>query len=147
MKKNILILSLLMCFFSVAFQSTVQAQNTAKSTVSGLVIDSDSLYSISGVLVYLLDANQKIVKKTLTNTKGLFTFSEVPNGTYKIRTAASGYKIMISKKFEVVATQSKYNYKIKINNLNKGEVDLYNEMDYNEYMDLLEDREILNDDK
>ena len=54
---------------------------------------------------------------------------------------------MISKKFEVIATQSKYNYKIKINNLNKGDVDLYNEMDYNDYMDLLEDRELLNDDK
>ncbi len=117
------------------------------SSVSGLVVDSDSLYSVSNVAVFLLDANQQIVSKAATNSKGMFVLDNVSSGSYKIRTIAPGYKVMISKQFEVVAKTPKYNFKIKINNLNLGETNVFNEQDYNEYLDLLEDREILNDDK
>jgi hypothetical protein len=135
---------MLVCLIGVFTSLKSQAQ---KVVITGIVVDSDSLYSVSGVYVYLLDANQKMVSKTITNQKGLFTFTNVSLGSYKIRTAATGYKIMISKKFEVLASQLKYNYKIKIVNLDKGDVDLSTEMDYNEYLDLLEDREVLGDDK
>lgn len=117
------------------------------NSVSGLVVDSDSLYSVSNVAVFLLDANQQIVSKVATNNKGMFVLDNVSPGTYKIRTIAPGYKVMISKQFEVVAENPKYNFKIKINNLEVGETNVFNEQDYNEYLDLLEDREILNDDK
>lgn len=144
MKKKVFVFSMLVCLIGVFTSLKSQAQ---KVVITGIVVDSDSLYSVSGVYVYLLDANQKMVSKTITNQKGLFTFTNVSLGSYKIRTAATGYKIMISKKFEVLASQLKYNYKIKIVNLDKGDVDLSTEMDYNEYLDLLEDREVLGDDK
>lgn len=144
MKKKVFVFSMLVCLIGVFTSLKSQAQ---KVVITGIVVDSDSLYSVSGVYVYLLDANQKMVSKTITNQKGLFTFTNVSFGSYKIRTAAAGYKIMISKKFEVLASQLKYNYKIKIVNLDKGDVDLSTEMDYNEYLDLLEDREVLGDDK
>jgi protocatechuate 3,4-dioxygenase beta subunit len=144
MKKKVFVFSMLVCIIGVFTSLKSQAQAVV---ITGIVVDSDSLYSVSGVYVYLLDANQKMVSKTITNQKGLFTFTNVSLGSYKIRTAAAGYKIMISKKFEVLASQLKYNYKIKIVNLDKGDVDLSTEIDYNEYMDLLEDREVLGDDK
>lgn len=117
------------------------------SSVSGLVIDSDSLYSVSNVTVFLLDANQKVVTKAVTNSKGMFVIANVVPGKYKIRTIAPGYKLMISKQFEVASATPKYNFKIKINNLEAGEANVFNEQDYNEYLDLLEDREILSEDK
>ncbi len=138
--KNYLIVVILTIFsHTLAFSQT--------SSVSGLVVDSDSLYSVSNVAVFLLDANQQIVSKVATNNKGMFVLDNVSPGTYKIRTIAPGYKVMISKQFEVVAKNTKYNFKIKINNLEVGETNVFNEQDYNEYLDLLEDREILNDDK
>lgn len=138
--KNYLIVVVLTIFSHIlAFSQT--------SSVSGLVVDSDSLYSVSNVAVFLLDANQQIVSKVATNNKGMFVLDNVSPGTYKIRTIAPGYKVMISKQFEVVAKSPKYNFKIKINNLEVGETNVFNEQDYNEYLDLLEDREILNDDK
>jgi len=117
--------------------------------VSGIVVDSDSLYSVSGVNIYLLDANQKqkVVFRTKTNNKGMFTFVNVAKGTYQIRTVASGYKVMISKKFELLDESKKYNYKLKINNIIKGEADIFTGIDYNDYLDLLEDRDVINEDK
>lgn len=117
--------------------------------VSGIVVDSDSLYSISDVNIYLLDANQKqkVVFRTKTNNKGMFTFVNVAKGTYQIRTVASGYKVMISKKFELLDESKKYNYKLKINNIIKGEADIFTDIDYNDYLDLLEDRDVINEDK
>lgn len=133
-------------FIAICLSNEVKAQTPAtNASVSGLVIDADSLYSMSGVNVYLLDANKKMVFKTVTNQKGLFAFASVPKGYYQIRTAIQGYKVMISKKFEVVEGAQKYNYKLKIRNLEKGDIDI--DMDYNEYLDLLEDRLELNDDK
>lgn len=117
------------------------------SSVSGLVVDSDSLYSVSNVTVFLLDANQNVVTRVATNSKGMFVIPNVASGKYKIRTIAPGYKLMISKQFEVASTTPKYNFKIKINNLEVGEANAFSEQDYNEYLDLLEDREILSEDK
>ncbi len=133
-------------FIAICLSNEVKAQTpAANSSVSGLVVDADSLYSMPGVNVYLLDANKKTVYKTVTNQKGLFAFANVSKGFYQIRTATQGYKVMISKKFEVAAGPQKYNYKLKIRNLEKGDIDI--DMDYNEYLDLLEDRQELNDDK
>jgi hypothetical protein len=133
-------------FIAICLSNEVNAQTPAtNASVSGLVVDADSLYSMSGVNVFLLDANKKMVFKTVTNEKGLFAFVNVPKGAYQIRTAIQGYKVMISKKFEVAEGAQKYNYKLKIRNLEKGDIDI--DMDYLEYLDLLEDRQELNDDK
>jgi len=133
-------------FIAICWGSGAKAQTTvANSSVSGLVIDADSLYSMPGVNVFLLDANKKMVFKTVTNQKGLFSFVNVPKGSYQIRTAIQGYKVMISKKFEVAEGAQKYNYKLRIRNLEKGDIEI--DMDYLEYLDLLEDRQELNDDK
>lgn len=133
-------------FIAFVSLSYTIAQN---NFVSGIVVDSDSLYSISGVNIYLLDANQKqkVVFRTKTNNKGMFSFVNVAKGTYQIRTVASGYKVMISKKFELLDESKKYNYKLKINNLTKGEADTFTDIDYNDYLDLLEDRDVINEDK
>ena len=85
-----------------------------KASISGLVVDSDSLYSISNVSVFLLDANQKVISKTTTDNKGLFSFTNQPLGNYKIRTIAQGYKVMISKQFSVTDKNLRNNFKIKI---------------------------------
>lgn len=131
-------------FVSVFCHLGVFSQN---SSVSGLVVDSDSLYSVPNVTVFLLDANQKVVTRVATNSKGMFVISNVAPGIYKIRTIAPGYKLMISKQFEVASATSKYNFKIRINNLEVGETNVFGEQDYNEYLDLLEDRETLSEDK
>lgn len=144
MKKFFLFIAVTLVTFCCSKEGKAQTK-APNSSVSGLVVDSDSLYSMPGVNVYLLDSNKKLVYKTVTNKKGLFAFVNVSQGSYIIRTATSGYKVMISKMFEVAAGAQKYNYKLKIRNLEKGDIDV--DMDYNDYLDLLEDREQLNEDK
>lgn len=139
--KNIKYFSLLIVALIIG-STSVSAQ---KASISGLVVDSDSLYSISNVSVFLLDANQKVISKTTTDYKGLFSFTNEPVGNYKIRTIAQGYKMMISKQFAVTDKNLRNNFKIKIINLEQGEANIYNDMDYNDYLDLLEDRELIDD--
>lgn len=139
--KNIKYFSLLIMALIIG-STSISAQ---KASISGLVIDSDSLYSISNVSVFLLDANQKVISRTTTDNKGLFSFTNQPLGNYKIRTIAQGYKVMISKQFAVTDKNLRNNFKIKIMNLGQGESNVFNDMDYNDYLDLLEDRELIDD--
>ncbi len=124
--------------------SSLKAQN---ASVSGIIIDSDSLYSIPKVSIFLLDVNQNVIAKSISDNKGLFSIPNVSDGTYKIRTITPGYKVMISKPFSISSKNQRNNFKIKIKNLEQGEMSIFNEIDYNDYLDLLEDRELLNDDK
>ncbi len=139
--KNIKYFSLLIMALIIG-STSISAQ---KAAITGLVIDSDSLYSISNVSVFLLDANQKVISRTTTDNKGLFSFTNQPLGNYKIRTIAQGYKVMISKQFSVTNKNLRNNFKIKIMNLEQGEANIFNDMEYNDYLDLLEDRELIDD--
>lgn len=130
----------------LCLNTAVTAQTTTtNSIVSGVVINTDSLYSIPNVNVILLDANKDIVYRTVTNQNGRFTIANVVRGSYYIRTVIRGYKVMISKMFDVAGVPQKYNYELKIRKLGKGEVEM--EMDYYDYLDFDEDLEIIVFDK
>lgn len=135
----IAVTALIFCFHA----SLGAHAQTTNVTVSGWVVDADSLGGIPGVKVMLLDASKRLASKTTTNQKGVFSFAQVPGGSYYIRTVIPGYRKMISKMFTITPERQKYFYKLAIKKTEEGDLDI----DYYEYLDMPEDWELFIDDK
>jgi hypothetical protein len=129
----------------VGLSRSSYAQSTSNVAVTGWIVDADSLNSLDAVNVFLLNSDKKVMQKTLSNEKGRFSFPEVPAGTYYIRTVLKGYRVMISKPFVIADLAQKYNYKLKIRKLQKGETD--SDMNYDDWFEWFDDRDIIVNEK
>jgi hypothetical protein len=58
-------------------------------TVSGRVTNATTGSPVAGATVSLLNANQS---STLTNSAGMYTFKNVPNGSYTVSVTGTGYR-------------------------------------------------------
>src|SRR5688500_2870518 len=82
----------------LAFLLSLPAQ--AQNSLASKIVDKNGS-PLYGVNVVLLDsAARKLVKATLTDSTGSFTFSPVDNGTYRLRAVLVGYNTHTTPKFD-----------------------------------------------
>lgn len=134
---------LIIAVVSLNLMNSVNAQTARNATITGLVVDADSLNHVSLVHVLLLDAGKNTLLITVTDANGRFAFKNVSPGSYYLRTVKKGYKLMLSKMFKVTDVTKLYNYKLSIEKPENGEIDLT--LDYNEYFELFEDLDVVNE--
>lgn len=67
------------------------AQSTGGSTITGTVTDPNGAV-VPNATVEVRDRETNAVRSTTTNTNGLYTFTNVPPGTYSISAKAQGFK-------------------------------------------------------
>lgn len=89
MFKNLLIYFLLLCL-SCFINEKLTAQTT-QASISGLVLNNDKIAQV-GASVSVRNESTGFVTKTLTNTRGEFTFKELPlGGPYTVDVTYTGY--------------------------------------------------------
>src|ERR1700728_2140234 len=88
--------SLANCFFFCLLFSLVANFTWAQSetaTVSGQVVDPSGL-NITGAQVKLVDIDRDTATSVTTNNSGLYTFSSVRPGRYRMAVTAAGFKVV-----------------------------------------------------
>jgi hypothetical protein len=93
------------------FSGTVAAQQT-RGTVRGLITD-DNGAAIVGANVTLTDATG-VQKKTTTNGEGVYTFSGLAFGNYKLQASAPGFAQTEEKEVEVKSGRQSVDITLKI---------------------------------
>src|SRR5690348_4047924 len=68
----------------------------AAQTIRGTVTEQASQRPIPGAVVFLLDANQAIVGRDLTNESGSYRLTAPKPGTYRVRTLRIGFRPVLS---------------------------------------------------
>jgi hypothetical protein len=71
--------------------STVSAQQTG-SSVLGVIADKGSKAPVEFANVELLGTDSAVIKGTVTDNKGKFSFDQVKNGNYLLRYSFIGYE-------------------------------------------------------
>ena len=77
----------------VSLVATSALAQLETATVSGQVVDPSGL-SITGAQVKLVDIDRGASTAATTNNSGLYTFSSVRPGRYRMEVAASGFKVV-----------------------------------------------------
>jgi len=125
MKKSIVLLYLLVCYFA-----KTQAQNSIK----GIVIDNHYRKPLQGVVVSLQNTDQK----TTIKENGTFILKSIPDGNYTLQLYLTGYE-----------TQS-FSLELTGKEMDLGTIVFYENMDISEDQDLsvitITDDELNNDD-
>ena len=85
------LLTLILCFSLASFMPTVVKGQNAQGTIKGTVKDSDGA-AVSGVDVSLLLPNQAVIHATTTLPDGIFTFTNVPTGSYEVVVTRPGFQ-------------------------------------------------------
>jgi len=97
---------------STGFSNTVDPiAEKPIGSISGKVIDKDTKEPVSFATVALYKYNDttKIIKGVVTDTDGIYTFSELPIGKYDIKVSYVGYNPIIIKEVKVDRSKSDLN--------------------------------------
>src|SRR5690606_12832115 len=74
----------------------ISNKSFAQQSISGFIVDSLSKQGLSGASVSILSMKDSLIASGISEAKGQFSFSRVPNGTFKIRVNFVGYKLQRS---------------------------------------------------
>jgi protocatechuate 3,4-dioxygenase beta subunit len=69
---------------------------SAAQSVRGTVTEPESRRPIAGAVVFLVDANQAVVGRDLTNESGAYRLNAPRPGTYRVRTMRIGFRPVLS---------------------------------------------------
>jgi hypothetical protein len=90
------------------------------ATVSGQVVDPSGL-SITGAQLKLVDIDRGTSTVTTTNSSGLYTFSSVRPGRYRMEVAATGFKVVNATGLTVnVQDRLEQNFKLAVGSISES---------------------------
>lgn len=72
-------------------QPPIQPPPQSSATIVGTVTTEDGTTVVSGATVLLKDSASRVLRSTVSNDSGFFTFAGVPSGTYSIVVTGNGF--------------------------------------------------------
>ena len=88
---TLLFFSLIICLAFFAGAQSSLAQTTGSATLRGTVKDSQGAL-VRGATISVVNERTKDERKTITNDDGVYVFSALTPGTYKIKMELQGFK-------------------------------------------------------
>lgn len=96
MKKQIIL-----CFGFLCFLVSARQQILAQSTIHGTIADSSGNPIKDASVLLLKSSDSSLVKGTLSDEVGKYTFVNIPNGAYLVSASFTGKQQVFSKVFEI----------------------------------------------
>lgn len=85
-----------LCAIVFSVQVSIFSQQAANATLTGTIVDPAGAV-IAGAKVTATQTATAVARDAVTNTDGLYVFSNMPPGTYEVRMEATGFAAQVTK--------------------------------------------------